>query len=190
MEVFVIGQIPNILSMLRIGISFLLFAFKPFSAPFFVLYLIGGITDAADGFLARKLHAQTRLGSALDSVADFVFFFTVLLLFSPYLPDTAAAYAALYSILLLKLATLCIGILKYRKLPFLHTYANKAAGIALFAFPFLYVCTDIWIAFSVIAIIAGIAAFEELIITLKCPDFVPDRKGLAMRSAGGRSSRQ
>lgn len=74
MEVFVIGQIPNILSMLRIGISFLLFAFKPFSAPFFVLYLIGGITDAADGFLARKLHAQTRLGSALDSVADFVFF--------------------------------------------------------------------------------------------------------------------
>ena len=106
MEVFVIGQIPNILSMLRIGISFLLFAFKPFSAPFFVLYLIGGITDAADGFLARKLHAQTRLGSALDSTADFVFFFTVILLFSPYLPDTAAAYAALCSILLLKLATL------------------------------------------------------------------------------------
>ncbi len=190
MEVFVIGQIPNILSMLRIGISFLLFAFKPFSAPFFVLYLIGGITDAADGFLARKLHAQTRLGSALGSVADFVFFFTVILLFSPYLPHTAAAYAALCSILLLKLATLCIGILKYRKLPFLHTCANKAAGIALFAFPFLYVCTDIWIAFSAIAVIAGIAAFEELIITLKCPDFVPDRKGLAMRSAGRRSGRQ
>ena len=72
----------------------------------------------------------------------------------------------------------------------IYTYANKAAGIALFAFPFLYVCTDIWIAFSVIAIIAGIAAFEELIITLKCPDFVPDRKGLAIRSAGGRSGRQ
>lgn len=104
--------------------------------------------------------------------------------------DLTLACATLCSILLLKLATLCIGILKYRKLPFLHTCANKAAGIALFAFPFLYVCTDIWIAFSAIAVIAGIAAFEELIITLKCPDFVPDRKGLAMRSAGRRSGRQ
>ena len=104
--------------------------------------------------------------------------------------DLTLACATLCSILLLKLATLCIDILKYRKLPFLHTCANKAAGIALFAFPFLYVCTDIWIAFSAIAVIAGIATFEELIITLKCPDFVPDRKGLAMRSAGGRSGRQ
>ena len=67
MEVFVIGQIPNILSMLRIGISFLLFAFKPFSAPFFVLYLIGGITDAAALF-ARCMHWLLKVCGALFSL--------------------------------------------------------------------------------------------------------------------------
>lgn len=31
---------------------------------------VAGITDALDGFLARRLHARTRLGAYLDPVAD------------------------------------------------------------------------------------------------------------------------
>lgn len=35
-----------------------------------IWFAIIGATDAADGYLARKLHAQSRLGALLDPVAD------------------------------------------------------------------------------------------------------------------------
>ncbi len=35
-----------------------------------VLLVIAGLTDLFDGFLARKLHQQTRIGQYLDPIAD------------------------------------------------------------------------------------------------------------------------
>jgi cardiolipin synthase len=35
-----------------------------------VLLIIAGLTDLFDGFLARKLHQQTRIGQYLDPIAD------------------------------------------------------------------------------------------------------------------------
>ena len=32
--------------------------------------MIAGLTDAADGFIARKFHMRSRLGSMLDPLAD------------------------------------------------------------------------------------------------------------------------
>lgn len=171
-------HIPNILTVLRAALSVPLLFLAPFSLGFFCVYLLCGVTDAADGFLARRLHAETRLGAALDSAADLLFFSITIVIFWPHLPCTAAAYCALGTILLLKSATLCIGFLKYRRLPFLHTYASKAAGLFLFLFPFLCVLIRVRAAFALVAAVAAYAALEEVVITLKCPDFVPDRKGL------------
>ncbi len=35
-----------------------------------ILLVIAGLTDLFDGFLARKLHQQTRIGQYLDPIAD------------------------------------------------------------------------------------------------------------------------
>ena len=35
-----------------------------------IIFLIAGITDAIDGFLARYLHQTTKLGACLDPIAD------------------------------------------------------------------------------------------------------------------------
>ena len=35
-----------------------------------VLLVIAGLTDLFDGYLARKLHQQTRIGQYLDPIAD------------------------------------------------------------------------------------------------------------------------
>ena len=35
-----------------------------------MLLVIAGLTDLFDGFLARKLHQQTRIGQYLDPIAD------------------------------------------------------------------------------------------------------------------------
>ena len=171
-------HIPNILTVLRAALSVPLLLLAPFSPGFFCVYLLCGITDAADGFLARMLHAETQLGAALDSAADLLFFSITVVILWPHLPRTAAAYCVLGAILLLKSATLCIGFLKYRRLPFLHTYASKAAGLFLFLLPFLCVLIRVRAAFALVAAVAAYAALEELVITLKSPAFEPDRKGL------------
>jgi len=38
-----------------------------------VLFILAGITDGLDGYLARRLNCETRLGVALDPIADKVF---------------------------------------------------------------------------------------------------------------------
>jgi CDP-diacylglycerol--glycerol-3-phosphate 3-phosphatidyltransferase len=53
--------------------------------PFWVLYLIAGLTDILDGFLARRWDMESQYGARLDSLADIVFVFTGGYKLFPYL---------------------------------------------------------------------------------------------------------
>lgn len=66
-------QLPNLVTALRIVLSTVLFFIPIKSAAFFTIYLLCGLSDMADGFLARKLHAESTFGSRLDSFADMFF---------------------------------------------------------------------------------------------------------------------
>ena len=66
-------HIPNIISALRIlGAICLLFLY-PAGVAFWVIYGFCGVSDTLDGYLARKLHAESKTGAVLDSVADICF---------------------------------------------------------------------------------------------------------------------
>ncbi len=52
-------QIPNILSAVRILLSFLLLALTKDTTLFLIVYFIIGISDVLDGWLARSLHVQS-----------------------------------------------------------------------------------------------------------------------------------
>ena len=67
-------QIPNILSAVRIILSFLLLALTKNTTLFLIVYLIIGISDVLDGGLARSLHVQSELGARLDSIGDLAFY--------------------------------------------------------------------------------------------------------------------
>jgi cardiolipin synthase (CMP-forming) len=71
-----LGQVPNILSTLRLVLAV---AF-PFVPPSWRLGLIlaAGLSDAADGVLARKLGVTSWQGGILDAVADKLFTLAVL----------------------------------------------------------------------------------------------------------------
>jgi cardiolipin synthase (CMP-forming) len=64
--------VPNIITITRLFlvpvIIWLIVAEKPFTA--FVVFLVAGLTDALDGFLARRFGWQTELGAYLDAIAD------------------------------------------------------------------------------------------------------------------------
>ncbi|MBA5249854.1 MAG: CDP-alcohol phosphatidyltransferase family protein [Gammaproteobacteria bacterium] len=67
-----ISSLPNTLSILRIILTvpvvLLLLNHEFFWAM--MLFFIAGITDALDGWIAKRFSCQTRLGSILDPVAD------------------------------------------------------------------------------------------------------------------------
>lgn len=64
--------IPNLLSLLRMGLTPLFLVAVVGGRPFqaLLVFAIAGITDALDGFLARALAQQSRLGAYLDPIAD------------------------------------------------------------------------------------------------------------------------
>ena len=64
--------IPNLLSIIRIGLVYPILN-NIFIGNFLislVYFLLASITDALDGFLARKMKWQTYLGTILDPIAD------------------------------------------------------------------------------------------------------------------------
>lgn len=65
-------SIPNLITILRLilvpVIVWLIIAEQMLLA--LITFVIAGITDAADGFLAKRLDQKTELGAYLDAVAD------------------------------------------------------------------------------------------------------------------------
>ncbi|WP_298266432.1 CDP-alcohol phosphatidyltransferase family protein [Geobacter sp.] len=64
--------VPNVLSMLRIALVpavVVMLARGEFGTAL-TLCFIAGVTDAFDGFIARRFNQQSRLGSFLDPAAD------------------------------------------------------------------------------------------------------------------------
>jgi cardiolipin synthase len=64
--------IPNLISVLRMGLVplFIIAVLEGQSLRALVLFLVAGLTDALDGFIARFANQQSLLGTYLDPIAD------------------------------------------------------------------------------------------------------------------------
>ncbi|MNI14597.1 phosphatidylglycerophosphate synthetase [compost metagenome] len=180
-EVGRIKHIPNILSALRILCSLLLLALQPLSNMFLGLYLICGASDVLDGYVARKTNSTSPLGASIDSVADVVFIAALLAVFLPILQLSLWVICWIAAVALVRLGSLLVGYVKYHALSFLHTYANKATGLALFSFPLLYSIFGLTTASIVICGLATCSAIEELMINIKSKELLRDDAGWMFR---------
>jgi len=65
-------NVPNLLTLLRIILSpiIVILLIQGAFLKALIVFIVAGITDALDGFLARVLHQQTVLGAYLDPIAD------------------------------------------------------------------------------------------------------------------------
>ncbi|MCW8901832.1 MAG: CDP-alcohol phosphatidyltransferase family protein [Gammaproteobacteria bacterium] len=66
------SDIPNVISIIRI-VMVIPIAFCLWNQNFLtalLLFLVGGLSDGLDGFLARRYHWQTALGVILDPMGD------------------------------------------------------------------------------------------------------------------------
>lgn len=159
-------NIANILTSMRILGAIIMLFIKPLNPLFFVIYTIAGITDALDGFVARKMNTANEFGAKLDSVADLSFYAVMLIKILPIpiekLPEIIWIFVALA--LLLRLGAYIVAAIKYHKFASLHTWLNKTTTILLFAVPYL-LPTVIAIPYCwVCCIVGGLASLEELFL--------------------------
>ena len=75
-----IWTIPNVLTMLRLALVpvFLAFIVTGDYVAALIVLVVASLTDALDGYLARRLGQVTRLGQLLDPAADRLYIFAAL----------------------------------------------------------------------------------------------------------------
>jgi CDP-diacylglycerol--glycerol-3-phosphate 3-phosphatidyltransferase len=161
----------------RMAGAFVLLLIKPLSAPFFGVYFLCCASDILDGFIARKTNTTSKFGETLDSVADFILTAVILVIFIPLLEWEAWMLYWISIIALIRFISLGIGFAKYHTFAFLHTYANKATGIAGTCFPILYQVFGLTITVVLLCVIASFSALEELTISCKSKKLDRNTKG-------------
>ena len=151
--------IPNIITSLRMAGSLGLLFCNVTGAAFWMIYGLCGISDIADGWLARKLKCVTKTGALLDSLADICFVACCAWQILPILelPQWLWLWAGV--IVVMKVVNQLLALVMYGRCCFPHTTANKWAGFLLFiAVPMTFVSV---IPISIVAAVATFAAIHE-----------------------------
>lgn len=173
----------------RIAASLFLLFLPLRSAGFLGVYTLAGLTDALDGWLARKTGTASDFGARLDSIADLVFYAVLLLRLFPLLWRTlpVAIWYVVAGILLARLAAYAVAAIKYHRFASLHTWLNKLTGVGIFLLPYVFaVSTGVGYSWAV-CVLALAASLEELAIHLCRKDYWTDRKSIVQKENGIRT---
>ena len=162
-----IKKVVMTITISRIFGAFWLLFITPLSALFYVVYAACVVSDMVDGPIARKAKVTSNLGALLDSAADFLFAIIVLIIFIPILALETWMVYLIAIVLATRAIGFGIGFIKYRTFTFLHTYANKGAGVLLAFFPIFYGTLGLAVTIIILFIAAILSALEELIITIR-----------------------
>lgn len=151
----------NALTILRIALSLALLVPPALSPPFLALYAIAGITDVADGIIARRTNTESELGRTLDGVADLVLALVCLVRILPAITVPMWLWVWVALIIVTKVVNVVSGLVMEKRLVMLHTTANKIAGFVVFLVPFALPLLDIAIVAIPACAVAAFAAIQE-----------------------------
>ena len=174
-------QLPNVITLLRIAGSFGLLLCDATDVAFWIIYGLCGISDIADGWLARKLKCTTRTGALLDSMADICFVACCAWKLLPMLELPQWLWLWAGAIVAIKVVNQVSAVVMYGCCCLPHTFANKVTGFLHFiAVPMAFYTV---IPLAIVAAVATFAAIHEghyirtsnnmrKIVTLVCAFFV------------------
>lgn len=125
----------NLITSLRIFCALGLIICPTFSAWFYVLYIIGGVSDVLDGIVARSLGKETKFGAQLDTIADIVFIVIAVTksVSTVYVPIWLIVWIILIAVI--KFINIVSGFVIYERFITEHTVMNKICGVLLFLIP-------------------------------------------------------
>jgi len=128
-------MMANVITGIRILVSAALLLCPVFSPIFYSMYLIAGLSDMADGIVARKTNSVSEFGSRFDSIADFVFVAVCLIRVLPVLDIPIWLYVWTAVIALIKVINILSGYAMHKRSSAVHTTMNKVTGVLLFIVP-------------------------------------------------------
>lgn len=168
------------LTSVRIAASLLLLFLPMPTSGFLAIYTLAGLTDALDGWVARKTGTASDFGARLDSIADLFFYAVLLFRLFPVLWQTLplAIWYAVAGALIVRLAAYAVAAVKYHRFAALHTWLNKLTGLGVFLLPYVLSVSTGAIYSWMICALAFAASLEELIIHLCHPVYQADQKSV------------
>lgn len=151
----------NIISLTRIPLGIAMLFFPALSTGFFVFYVLGGITDVVDGFVARRTETESEMGSRIDSVADYFFIAMMLIVLLPAINMQIWMWIWFFIIIGIKIINVICGYSMYGKFVPAHTVLNKIAGLLVFIFPFALLHLELLYCATFVFAVATLAAVQE-----------------------------
>jgi phosphatidylglycerophosphate synthase len=163
---------PNLVSGVRIALMpAVLTAAMAGSRRWFVgLLAVSLMTDALDGFLARRFNAYSELGRKLDSAADYLAIVTGLAGISMLWPEIIhREWPWVTAALTAFLAVIVYGLVRLGRAPCYHTWASKVAAV-LFVLSLVPLLAG-WAAwlFHLVVVLQVATAVDELAIAWLLP---------------------
>lgn len=160
--------VSNAITALRLAGTVWMLFLEPLSARFFVVYVLTGITDVLDGWIARKTNTATEFGARLDSVADLTFYAVMVIKMMPILLQrlSLALWCFIAATVLLRLTAYITSAVKYHRFASLHTVMNKISGAVVFTVPFILLTSIALPLCWCVCGITAVASAQELVIHL------------------------
>lgn len=161
-------NLPNGITAARMAGTAALLLVQPLTPGFYILYTLTGLTDALDGWVARRTGTVSDFGARLDSAADLLFYGVVLWKLFPILYERMPTqiWYAVGGVLLLRLLGYAVAAVRYRRFAALHTVLNKLTGLCVFSIAYLLNSPALVPAGCLICLLAAIAAGQELLLHL------------------------
>ena len=174
--------IPNVITSYRLVVDpvILYFIISGKENLFAIFLVINLLTDALDGFIARRFHMETELGARLDGFADnFTYVLAFIGLFVFKMDELRPHLVSFIIFITMLVSTVIVSLIKLRKFPSYHLYTTKISGyiqafffISLFVFGFIAPLYYFMIAWGIMG------AIECIIINLIIPEMRSDIMGL------------
>lgn len=171
-------NLANDISIARIILVLILAFLEPLSLLFYIIYIMSGISDIMDGYIARKTNTTSKLGEKLDSVADFFMVVVLIPIFYTILNPDTFILQWIIVIGIIRVISLIIVFAKYKTFGMLHTYGNKITGLILFLIPLLLIVFPEDVLIYLVCSIASITALEEIGINLTSKEFYANKKSI------------
>jgi phosphatidylglycerophosphate synthase len=176
-------QLVNLITLYRI-VTFpiiVLFIFLGQVQVFKWLLVVSFITDAMDGFIARRYKANSVLGARLDSIGDDL---TIVAALIGLLMEKTAFMKEeilLFSVpFVLFIAQFLASLIRYGKMTSFHTYLAKIAAVlqGFFLCSMFFIDKPVYWLFYLTSFVTIIELAEEIIIVIVLSEWQTNVKGL------------
>ena len=153
--------LANLITSIRILCSLAILFCPVFSVAFYALDITAGVSDMADGWVARKTNSVSAFGAKLDMIADVIFVIACLVKLLPIMEIPVWLYVWMGIIAFIKVVNIISGIVVQKQFVAVHSVMNKVTGTLLFLFPLTLSFIGLKYSATVICVIATFAAIQE-----------------------------